>query len=310
MRAAVLFLLLVPVLACAPEEPAEPVTFTLLTANVGNVLLACEGYAYNLCHVDVERRATEAIAALAPDVILLQEVVSDAQCEALLESDPALTCHPEHRATEPSQARRLVGDGYSLTCDAREGFECVAVKSSFGAISGCAEGARCDDAETPPAPEGCDEGFSVSAVAVVPHAGEGFRVVNGHPASGFGAACRAAQLQQAFGQLAGEGQALVGGDMNVDPFRDNDEAVLVWDEHVGDDERFRYHSGPKEHQPPYPTSVNPLSVNVLDHVVSDFAEGTCVTLGEAPDTDRLDGGEGMDHRALSCRLTAGPAPHG
>lgn len=307
MRAAILFTFLLSSLACSPAEPAA---FTLLTANVGNVLLACEGYAYNLCHKGVERRATDAIAALAPDVILLQEVVSDAQCEALVETDPAFTCHPEHRAREPSQARRLVGDGYSLACDARAGFECVAVKTSFGAISGCAEGARCDDAETPPAPEGCDEGFSVSAVTVVPKAGEPFRVVNGHPASGFLTACRAAQLEQAFEQLAGEGPALVGGDMNVDPFTDNDEAVLVWDEHVGDDERFRYHSGPKEHEPPYPTSVNPLSVNVLDHVVSDFLEGTCVTLGEAPGTDRLDGGEGMDHRALSCVLTAGSAPHG
>lgn len=292
-------------LGCAPD--VEPPSFSLLTANVGNTLLACEGYAYNLCHVDVEERARARIAALSPDVVLLQEVTSEEQCDSLNELDPAFTCHDEHRAEEPSQARRLVGDGYSIACASGAGFECVAVKASFAAIDGCTAGERCDDAETPPAPAGCDDGFSVSAVSVVTASGGSFRLVNAHPASGFQTACRAQQLRQMF-ELARDGPALVAGDMNVDPWTDTDESVLVWDEHVGGtvddgDKRFRYHSGPAEHEPPYPTSVNALSTNVLDHVVSDFLEGSCVTLGEAPDSERLDGGEGMDHRALFCSLS-------
>jgi len=48
---------------------------------------------------------------------------------------------------------------------------------------------------------------------------------------------------------------------------------------------------------------------VLDHVASTSLEGTCQTLGEAPDTERLDGnvGGGCDHRALLCALTDAPA---
>lgn len=301
MRTSALFpLLTLAQLACAPE--VEPPSLTLLSANVGNTLLSCADYAYKLCHTDVEERARERIAELAPDVILLQEVVGRGQCDELAEQDPAFTCHEQQREREPSQARRLVGDAYSIACDGRRGFDCVAVKTSFGAIAGCSEGARCGDAETPPAPEGCDDGFSVSAVDVVPKGGGSFRLVNGHPASGFETACRAQQLRQMFEQLAGDGAALVAGDMNLDPWTDSDESVSVWDEHVGDGKRFRAHSGAAEHEPPYPTSVNPLSENVLDHVVSDFLEGTCVTLGEAPGSERLDGGEGMDHRALSCAL--------
>lgn len=294
-------LALVTLVACGPAP--EPRTFTLLSANVGNTLLACEGYAYKLCRIDVEERIRQRIAARAPDVVVLQEVVGRHQCAAVDEEDPAFTCHDEHTAREPSQPHRLVGSGYTVACAERGGFDCVAVKRSFGALRGCDDDGDCEPAETAPVVEGCDPGFSISAVDVELPDGGRFRVVNAHPHSGFEAACRAAQLQQLFDHLAGPGPTVVAGDMNLDPFADTDESVVVWDEHVGDGERFRYHSGPAEHEPPYPTSVNPLSTGVLDHVVSDFAEGSCETLGEAPGSERLDGGEGMDHRALSCTLT-------
>jgi hypothetical protein len=44
-------------------------------------------------------------------------------------------------------------------------------------------------------------------------------------------------------------------------------------------------------------------VSTLDHVVVRGLEGSCVTLGEAEGTTRLDGGDGCDHRALSCRVS-------
>lgn len=292
---------LLALVACEPTPP-EPRAFSVLSANVGNTLLACEAYAYKLCQIDVEERIRENIAALSPDIVVLQEVVGRHQCTTVDDEQPGFTCHDEHTVAEPSQARRLVGPEYDVACTARDGFECVAVKTSFGALPGCSSSAGCADAETVPPVEGCDPGFSVSAVDVELLGGGSLRVVNAHPDSGFDAACRAAQLEQMFA-LAGLGPTLIAGDMNLDPFADVDESVHVWDEHVGDGKRFRYHSGPAEHQPPYPTAVNPLFTGVLDHVVSDFAEGICTTLGEAPGSERLDGGEGTDHRALSCSLT-------
>ena len=60
--------------------------------------------------------------------------------------------------------------------------------------------------------------------------------------------------------------------------------------------------------PPLATSVTPLGRLVLGHMPSDFLEGSCVTLGEAEGTSRLDGGEGMGPRALACALSF--RPHG
>jgi hypothetical protein len=52
-----------------------------------------------------------------------------------------------------------------------------------------------------------------------------------------------------------------------------------------------------------PTTMPNAVVGVLDHVItSRQLTGRCTTLGEAPNTTRLDGGGGMDHRALLCQV--------
>ena len=317
--------LLIGACSSVEEDREEPVFVHVLQANVGNVDHRCHNdeYLVNLCRVDVEQRLAENIQALSPDIISLQELVSDKQCEAFTEEDPRRVCHPDHRAEEPTQARRLVGPDYTIACDGRNGFECVAVATSFGTIDGCEPGALCADAAITPAnPEGCDGGFTVSAVDVVPTGGPAFRVINGHPPSGFETACRHAQMRQIFeghegeAPLAEDGPTLLAGDFNLDPFTDtpmvtDDPSVATWNAFVGEGKRFHYHSGPAEHEPPYPTSFF-LIEYVLDHVASDFLTGACTTLGEAPGTMRLDGfdqgrpEEGTDHRALDCRLGLAP----
>ena len=293
--------------ACAPPPVETPATARLLQANVGNTSLACDeaGYVYKTCDVAVEEALRDGIAAHDADVVALQEVLPSSLCDALNEQDPTRTCHPDHRADVPDQVRRLLGDDFTIACDARRGYECVGVRAAWGAIEGCDDGALCvGGAETAPVVDGCDEGFSVSRVVVRPRDAAAFTIVNAHPQSGFEYACRAAQLTQMFDELA-EGPSLITGDMNLDPWRDTDESARVWVENVGEDARFRPHSGDVEHDPPYLTSdvggIAALS-GTLDHVASDFATGTCTTLGEAPGTARLDGGEGTDHRALLCPL--------
>lgn len=297
--------LLVCLLAAAgcpgPEPEPEPVAFTLLQANVGNATLACEPYLYKLCYADVEERIAGRLAELAPDIVVLQEVLPADFCDGIDEPDPEKICHPSRRLDEPWLARRLVGPDYELACDTRNGFECIGVRQDVGTLSG-------PDAVTPPLAEGCDPGFSVSSTVVTLAAGPSFTVVDGHPQSGWEYACREDQVRLLFGGARGEpplvadGPTLVAGDMNLDPFVDADVSVRAWDEFVGEGRRFHYHSGLAERDPPYDTLVTPVLTGVLDHVVSDFAEGTCQTLGEAPGTERLDDGAGCDHRALLCDL--------
>jgi hypothetical protein len=316
-------------LGCEASTPdPQQQQLHLLQANVGNVDSDCAAnYLYNLCLVDIEGRIADAIAQKQPDVVALQELVSDAQCDGFEETDRAKVCHPAHRAAEPSQVRRLVGPDYTIACDARNGYECVAVAQSFGTIPGCEPGTSCPTlARTPAASDGCDDGFTVSAVEVRPHHRDPFTLVNAHPPSGAAAGCRDEQLLQIFEgtpdvpPLAEDGPTLLSGDFNLDPFNDNplvpdDPSVETWDAWVGPGKRFAYHSGPAERMPPHYTGFFYFGIRfVLDHVASDFLEGTCTTLGEAPGTSRLDGlddaepHEGTDHRALDCHLRWPDAP--
>ena len=115
---------------CAPPLPPS-IEFTVLQANVGNAKLSCgDDYIYKLCDVDVEQRIAEQIAQLVPDVVVLQEVVPDALCDGFVEGDATKVCHPVHRAGEPSQVRRLLGDGYDIACDERNGYECIGVRTA------------------------------------------------------------------------------------------------------------------------------------------------------------------------------------
>jgi hypothetical protein len=308
------------VLGCEASQPVSAHVH-LLQANVGNVDAECAGpYLYNLCRRDIEARLSDAIAELRPDIVALQEVVSDAQCDEIEETDSTKVCHFEHRASEPNQVRRLVGPDYTIACDARNAYECVAVSRTFGTIRGCEPGALCLHARTPAASDGCDAGFTVSAVEVEPRGMPPFTLVNAHPPSGLAAECRNEQLQQIFEGRADErlaapeGPTLLAGDFNLDPFNENpllsdDPSVVTWNAWVGPDRRFRYHSGPAERIPPHYTGFFHFGIRfVLDHVASDFLEGHCTTLGEAPGTSRLDGlddsepHEGTDHRALDCGL--------
>jgi Endonuclease/Exonuclease/phosphatase family len=287
--------------------------FRLLQANVGNVALTCQAYKYKLCDTNVEARIASEIARLKPDIVMLQEVVPSELCAAMgVESNPSRACNAARLAAEAEaeQARRLVGKDFTIACDSRSHYDCIAVRSGYGAIEGCGLGAFCKGApagRTAPMPAGCDDGFTASAFTILPAGGApSFRVVNAHPPSGGAVDCRSNQIEWMFStpkNLVGRGPALISGDLNMDPYSGTDNSVVEFRKHVGPGKRFAYHSGVAEREPPYNTAFY-LSGNVVfDHVASDFAKGKCVTLGEAPGTSRLDGNGGTDHRGLFCELT-------
>jgi hypothetical protein len=277
---------------CVEWDPLDKTGVNLLQANVGNTALACEGYAFKLCKADVEDRVRDSIAQLAPDLLVLQEVLPDTFCDGFVDDDAARVCGA---GREGAQIERLLPEGYTHVCEARNGYECVAARA--GVVLG-------EPLSAPPvtsADEDCDDGFTVSSVDVTGVLGS-FRVINGHPQSGFIGACRSLQVAQIFETLTDD-RSLVSGDMNLDPFNVEEPSRDAWVSHVGSGEEFRYHSGPAEHEPPYYTTENVLLSATLDHVVSNFMEEACETLGAAPGTEPIDGdGVSLDHRALSCAL--------
>lgn len=306
--------------ASARCETKSKATLKVLTANVGNSDIGnCVGrYVYKLCLVEREAVLIENIRKISPDIVALQEVFDMKLCEGWKESSKKKICHKYDEREPKEQARRLLGDDYTIVCDGGANFECIGVRKTLGEVKQCPAGGFCNAGEAlfAPVPDGCNKGASISAVDVV-IGGTELRIVNGHPQA-TGEDCRAAHLKRLFEGADGaeplaspSRKLLIMGDMNTDPFRlADDPSIAVWNAHVGDGRTFRYLSGPAEAAPHYPTCAGRL----LDHVITNFASGACGTLGEAPGTERLDGvskedaksaknsQEANDHRAILCEI--------
>jgi hypothetical protein len=293
----------------AIDSGASVARLTLLQANVGNVSLDCKDYRYKLCSTLVEGRIRESIRNVRPGVVTLQEVVPNQLCANVSETNNQRACHPGARIEAEAQVRRLVGANYTIACDTRHQWDCLAVRVDLGEVEGCAKGAVCNDARvgrTLGVDPACDDGFTLTGFRVRLNGQPPFTLVNGHPPSGGGNAdCRKRMLQQVFegaSPLAGTSRGLISGDFNLDPFNGNDVSEAYFRSWVGAGKRLTFHSGIAESSPPRRTAFYLNGSHVWDHVASDFLRGTCQTLGEAPGTARLDQGSGTDHRALLCNL--------
>ena len=287
------FALLLPLIGSAGE------TLRVLSANIGNNDPRCMSYNWKLCLLPVEDRVRDSIRALDPEVVVLQEISTAAQCAGRQEWRPWKVCHPRNRTEAEEQTRRILGPDWTIAM-AKGRFEAIAVKVSAGTIQGCEPGAVCWAEFLPDLPRGCDPGFSVSAVEAVLK-GAPVRVINIHPDS-IKRGCRARELEQGFALATGKNNLMLG-DWNTDPYRGKGEDVEVWKREVSK-RPFTIHSGIAEHDPPYLTDLVPWPWpdKTLDHVLSDFAQGVCATLGVAPGTRRLDGRGNLDHRGLWCEL--------
>ncbi|MBN1659792.1 MAG: endonuclease/exonuclease/phosphatase family protein [Anaerolineae bacterium] len=259
-----------------------------------------------LCRRDVEQRLARNIQALRPDLVAIQEVLPEWLCRKWRLALPGSVCAGDD---DVPQIRRLVGPDYSIICDGRNQFECIAVHTDAGRIEGVEPGelaitGRIDRDGV----EGCRRSVSI-VVATVEIRGRVFDVVNAH-AENRDPACRLAAIRQIFegDQLVREPQVLLTGDYNMDPWREDDASTHYWRQQVGmaGHHAFIYHSGIAEKQPPHPTLRYPFLARTYDHVASNFLTGVCEILGESPGTERLDGGRGCDHRAVYGILSWAP----
>lgn len=289
--------------------PHEQYSFSILSANLGNLNLGCRNVLNKLCYIDVEERIKNNIRLLRPDIVILQEVLAPWQCAQINETNTNKVCS---QAQLIPQARRLMGDEYTIACNNRNEFECIGIHKELGEILGCAVGSYCTNARTVAEIPDCDNGFTISSVTVKLRNGFIFDLLNAHPPS-TKVDCRTKMLSMALSDSQSSGIltqdfVLLAGDFNLDPWRDNDESSTFWNDFVAKGwahKQFNYHSGIAEQDPPLKTS-HLFSDRTVDFLLSNFAKGICYTLGESQNTTRLDGGKGMDHRALFGYLTIIP----
>ncbi|MBU1239869.1 endonuclease/exonuclease/phosphatase family protein, partial [Myxococcota bacterium] len=302
-------------------------SFTSLTFNVGNPNDEDEYYPLRMKNVEYQTYMASVIQVMAPDVVVLQEVLSGKTCEAFTETDPALTCYEWDVADPP--ARRLLGPDYTIVCDGREQVECIGIHVTFGTIEGVGAGEYVEDgALTPSLPlpgcnwaaggctnDLCDDESTVSAVTVNTLAGP-IRVVHMHPmaqvsATVAGDPCRALQIRQVFEDdvVSGEpalvttGQAaLILGDWNLGlevydlrtMFQPSD-ADDVWAQYIDCPQCLYTNLDPKNDSGERYSTTSNLSglgqVIAIDHVVTTRnITGTCTVHDEGgmPGTDPLD----------------------
>jgi endonuclease/exonuclease/phosphatase family metal-dependent hydrolase len=326
-------------LACATRDPAP---LRLLTWNVGNADTRDPHYALRIGSQRYENHVRDRIAALSPDVVFLQEVLSPARCAGFVERDASRTCHAAVDRDPP--VRRLLGADYSIVCDARRNVECVGVRTSFGRIEGVEPGALVlGGAETPALPlagcewlrggcsdERCDVESSVSALRVATRRGP-VHLVHAHlmapgksPDGVFwGEPCRRRQLEQAFAASGGAdataAPTVIAGDFNLDPVRlIGEREAALWSSHVGEGRRFRDLTPSAPDGTRYGTRRGSLWI-ATDHVLVSRATGACTVhghgVGADPGTEALDAGFDwsqlpggardrgrIDHFAISCEL--------
>jgi hypothetical protein len=281
--------------------------FSVLSANLGNSDARCLRHQKRLCRKSVEARITENVKALKPDIVILQESLPPWLCEFKPDTNQKNVCSEiqvEH------QVRRILGSDYTIACEPRKEFECIAVHTSAGDIAGCPKGEICLHARSIIPPDYCRDHFTVSAATVNLRNGVSFDIVNMHP-PGTNTACRIYFLEEAFkkppenNHFLKTNKVLAIGDFNFDPWRDTNRSVKVWEKIMESGWAgipFRYHSGIVETDPPYPTLIYVIR-KTFDLAVSNFASGTMNVLGKSPGTLRLDGGQGTDHRAIFGILT-------
>lgn len=333
----------------------------VLQANVGNSALGCEGANWKLCYQTTENNIRDRIAQLAPDVVFLQEVLPDKICRAGAAGSSDKVCYNYSTRTDRArdQVRRLLPSGtYTTVCEGNDSWDCTGVRHSMFAVlndgggRSCAAGKFCvkTAAGSPSScgttaanrDAGCtnyipvsnnssyDAGFHIFYVDVSQH-GHTIRLINGHPQSGGRGSgsketARRDQVAQALGTWApGRAYGLLGGDMNLDPYRENnDVSVIKWREYVDNynssgtrtiNRTFWYHNGVAEGGasgtwwPKDTLHVVFSGDNSIDHVISKFMYGWCRTMNSTDSASpnyRLDKGSGMDHSAIWCSSLAYP----
>lgn len=241
------------------------------------------------------------------DIVAFQEIFDVGQCGDIpAEAHDGFVCETWTEGDE-TVPQRLLGDGWQIACHPGKPDKCIAIRRGFGTIRGC-DTALCPDAARGEPIFGCGNGARVAAVTVDLSAGGELTVINVHGTSGFSPedqGCRLRQIEHIFDgigdsePLASGQRHLILGDFNTDPARmlDGDASARLWREFVGSGLPFHWIT-PDDADAPGTYG----GLFIIDHVVSDAVEGSCV----APPRDGDDAvmpWAFYDHRPWYCELT-------
>ncbi len=304
------------VLATSCGSP-EPLTFVAVTFNTGTTEGLAhdsppdDGYDAQLAAISDEhygdglawRPAVDAVkqffATTAPDIVGFQETFWSGACPDIPDELHAQFVCETWSAGDPTVALAVLGDGYRVACHPGKPDKCIAVKKSFGTIRGC-DADFCLDALAGEGVDDCGRGARVARAIVDLADDTTLEVVNVHGSSGLSdddVRCRTAQFEQAFANASE--RSIVLGDLNTDPIRfyDGDESAKTFrDRSQAAGFRFLTEVG-EDATPTYGGVVN------IDHVLSNFADGTCWFAGDDAHPVVTDAVY-FDHRPVVCTATA------
>jgi len=242
-------------------------------------------------------------ADLQPDVVGFQEAFWTGECGAIPpEAHADFLCEREPADVDggaPSVANLVLGPEYAVACHVGKPDKCVAVRSAWGSIRGCA-GELCLDGAAGEAVDGCGSGARVASVIVDLVGGGELSVVHVHGSSGITGddqRCREAQFDQAFAATNPAVPNLVLGDLNTDPGRYSgiDGSAARWNEGIADGGFVVHTDVGIEATPTYGGLTN------IDHVASDAFVGDCVHPGLGTSEPVIEATY-FDHLPAVCRL--------
>ena len=288
------------------EQTIAGKEYSLLTANLGNYNhVRCRlSFNNSLCLQAVQERITENIEKLAPDIVFLQELNINNVCQRKIADRKGTICEDRDVIDQP---REILGPDYSIACGGGDKIECFGVHRRVGRIIDCPLGGRCDNlTEINQASSVCQKLLQRSTIVKVKAELGDQRVdlINAHPTP-FVFRCRNETIKTLFEKFVGEEPVLIAGDFNFDPWRDDGGGLNIWQQYVDIEPGKKlvyYLSGPSEHSPPHFTFLWKPRKRTYDHVLTNFSSGECRTLGVEDESERLDGGEGMDHLGVMCRV--------
>lgn len=322
--------------ACAAEAPAawSPQPLTVMTFNTGTseqlphdqapddgygvaqALISDEHYGDGLAwQATVEATRgwfADVNEARGPvDLVGLQEIFFSERCADIPSAARVGFVCESWQPGDLTVARYVLGDGYQVVCHPGKPDKCVAVRSAWGRVRGCAED-FCLSGGVGVTVPGCGSGSRVTRFVIDLAAGGSLTAVHIHGSSGLSAkdqGCRLKQFQALTGAMDDGEPGLNGrahvvlGDLNTDPhrFAAADPSAAWWAElpSASSTEQpleFVSQVG-EEARPTYGGVVN------IDHVLADLWTGDCWSAGVTPQTAPVWSGVYFDHSPMICDLT-------
>ena len=296
----------------APVDGPGGVPLRYLAVNVGNFATLC--WETKLCREQDVQDLRDYITAWQPDVIMLSEVVREAQLTGTENFGPILPDGYDGKCGESRD--RDTGELVAWdAANASHQHECVAWKTSrLSYVAGSALSAygRNDTYGKENCPYDrtgfrvrllLDGVSTITAVAVHPHAGD--------------PECRTDEIGRYWSDLAGEDTAvIIGGDWNTDSlaelqipdrFQTNYSRGQHWNLEVHDDEFSAVYGGgfvSRKIDHAFSSFGQPCVSCGASYGTADLAYGSA--LGGYDDHPRADGGDGFDHRQILVDMVLPP----